>query len=254
MYLSSLSRQCCDVLGPRICHECHKINRRTDGNYRFEAHYPNLHVSEENFTTTVLAGKRYPKLSKYQISNKVARGEIARGSLRTSFQRRKVQREEDEREAISRAQSATDEKSLAVQNAPAITFFTNIRDLNAKISAGKVCKKLRQGEDPAKKSPHRKSSAFTRAKLETFTEKLCPSFISPRKMKEEKRPSYIMYYDPPLLPKVCQNVEPAFFAGSADSYKLPEPLPDKLVPEELQAEDGSRPHSAVTSSSGGSDL
>ena len=213
----SLPRQCCDVLGPYLCHECASINRRNKDTQKYEAVYPDLYTSVENFATTVLVKRHVPALSVYQIQHKLAKGEINRPILKECVNRVKEakQKVEHETETKKELQRICDGKHP-------YTFFTSIRDLNEKIISGKASKNIlmniaNQGKIKAKKKSK-----------ESFSERIMPMFVSPRKIKGDTS-KFRAIYEPPLLPKVCQNVEPSFFAGSDKPYKLPDRLPDEVV-------------------------
>ena len=213
--VNSLSRQCCDVLGPKCCHQCSRVNRRECCNNRYEARFPSLHVSEENFTTSVLVSKVLPELSRRQVQEKVARGEIRRMQFRQSLESRRERRDRK----MSNPKNGK-EATSCLSGRKSYTYFSNIRDLSNKIMSG-------QAGESVKLDWNTSQSSRTKP-IKTFSDLVCPVFVSPKKAKEEKRPSYVAFYEPPLLPTVCQSVEPAFFAGTDIPYKLPERLPDKL--------------------------
>ena len=219
-----LSRHCCDVLGPHHCYQCNQINRQEKDLTKNEAKYPLLHVSNDNITTTTVAERYMPDMNPYQIQHKVASGEIAKPSCRERFIRAKSS--SDQRS--SKPKENPKKKAMKVlAKRRESAYFTNIRDLNIKIISGEVSNKISQKIIMGKRPTMQKKQS-----LASFTEQLCPMFISPKKNKAPEKPSYIAYYEPPLLPKVCQNAEPSFFAGSDSKYKLPDRLPDNLGSEE----------------------
>lgn len=115
----------------------------------------------------------------------------------------------------------TSDKSTSMSRNPikrekdSYAFFTNIRDLNCKLNSGMINEELLPLRIKNKK---------------TYQKRLFPSFISCRKTNPTYSGKKSLFFEPPLLPKVCQNAEPSFFAGSADEYKLPDRLPDKIEP------------------------
>ena len=172
-----------------------------------------------------MAERFLPDMNPYQIQHKVASGEISKPADRDRF---------------LRARSSSDQRNINPRDNPKKKFmkvlakrresayFTNIRDLNSKIISGEVSNKVSR-----KVLMGKKPSLQKKPSLASFTEQLCPLFISPKKIKQPEKPSYIAYYEPPLLPKVCQNAEPSFFAGSDRKYKLPDRLPEDLGSQEL---------------------
>ena len=215
-----LSRHSCDVLGPSHCYQCTQITRRERDLSKNETKYPLLHVSNDNISTTILVEKNMPNLSPYQIQHKIASGDISKPNYRDRFLRAKSSSEE--RNAKSKeAPKRTIKRVLEKRKESA--YFVNIRDLNSKIVSG---------DFTSKKALTTLSEKNPDKALTTFTERLYPLFISPKKLKKPEKPTYIAYYEPPLLPKVCQNAEPSFFAGSDGKYKLPERLPDDLGSQE----------------------
>ena len=215
-----LSRHCCDVLGPSHCYQCNQITRQERDLSKHEAKYPLLHVSNDNISTTILVEKYMPNLNPYQIQHKIASGEISKPAYHDRFFRAKSSSEE--RNAPSKGASKKTIKRVLDKRRES-AYFVNIRDLNSKIVSGDFTRK---------KALTTVSENNPNKSLTTFTERLYPLFISPRKSKKPEKPTYIACYEPPLLPKVCQNAEPSFFAGSDGKYKLPERLPDDLGSQE----------------------
>ncbi len=236
--VSPISRHCCDVLGPRVCHQCSQLKRQDRDLHRNEARYPSLHITDDNYATTVVVQKYMPFMSPYQVQHKVASGEIKKPDfkemsqrVKTSSDRRVLQKKDSPKSKLLRAIN----KSRGEGN----VYFHGLRDLNQQIISGKVGKNIskilhptKSDDDQGNNTPVMGFADVVTKKMASFTEQMYPMFVSPRKMKEPERPSYIAYYEPPLLPKVCQNVEPQFFAGADSTYKLPDRLPDNVVPEE----------------------
>ena len=200
--ISCQSRQSCDVLGPEACYECRQVIGR-DGNITMagcDEQYPNMYMTEVNLSATLLAGRTMPHMSHYEIQQSVARGHI---STQTGF------REQAERIKSAGSIRRTDHApmSASVAKQTGAKFFTNISDLNRKLNAP-------NGE---KNDKYLKAMARLKEQFDS-TEKPRPKFISPRRplpeaeIKREDR--FVLNFAPPLLPKVCQNVETGFFAGS----------------------------------------
>ena len=229
--VNSLAQQCCDVLGPEACHECNVVSRQQH-RPETDAQYPTLHASEDNFTKSILVARMMPGMSEYVVQTKLACGEIGRETFKDRLER--LQQEQAKKEEVNDEDNGGNTnnegnndnqvvlRNIEKQNPKPIakvspTFFTCIRDLNTKLIDGSAPVNTLMRKPPTP-TPDDK----------TFTEKLCPSFISPKKIKKNK-PRYTAKYDPPLLPKVRQNAEPAFFAGSSGTYTLPERLPESMV-------------------------
>ena len=212
-----LSRHCCDVLGPSHCYQCNQITRQESDLSKNEAKYPLLHVSNDNISTTILVEKYMPNLNPYQIQHKIASGEISKPAYHDRFFRAKSSIEE--RNAPTKGASKKTFKRVLDKRKES-AYFVNIRDLNSKIISGNFTK-MKALTTLNENNPDK-----------SVTERLYPLFISPKKLKKPEKPTYIAYYEPPLLPKVCQNVEPSFFAGSDGKYKLPDRLPDDLGSQE----------------------
>lgn len=189
--------------------------------------FPTLEPSEENLTTAAIVRKYLPGLSEQEVEDKIARGEIARPSFRKQNKHPEFSDEEDEtkpkftNKKVTIADSAKDKKGkMLVPTKPNELFFTNIRDLNSKIISGNVDRNVgfsNTVKKVIKKEKHLSSKNYF------------PTFVSPRKIVMVKETNYKTYFEPPLIEKAKQDVEPAFFAGSSGEYTLPEKLPDELV-------------------------
>ena len=254
--VNSLSRQCCDVLGPRTCHQCAMIQRREHDTRRQESTnivFPNLYISEENFSTALLVSKACPHLNAYQIQTKLVCGEIMRPGIRQHLEKRSREMRtasgsgsETESPREEKENGKTLIKAFAQKPLTSPHYFSNIQDLNSKLIAGKraVSLKMALSKEIALNRERKRSSD----RVLSFSELINPAFISPKRIPKEKEPDYRAFYQPPLLPKVCQNVEPAFFAGSDADYQLPDRLPQHVSPD-----DDSRPETAMTSASSNPD-
>ncbi|CAH1798408.1 unnamed protein product [Owenia fusiformis] len=228
--INALSRQCCDVLGPHICHKCSKINERYKDTVKCDEAFPSLRVSAENFQTSVLLNKHLPDMTTYQIQNKVARGEICRVNFRekSSTLLESKRRQNNEYVHPEILQTKRRPKTLT-SDGSTWTYFRSIRDLNSRMIDGKVPKKLPKTKLAMPDDIMPKDSGEKEEK--SFSELLMPMFVGKRQHKPMLT-SFIQYFDPPLLTVAAQNAEPAFFAGSKEAYKLPERLPDELFTEE----------------------
>ncbi|XP_060597809.1 uncharacterized protein LOC132751634 isoform X2 [Ruditapes philippinarum] len=226
---SPVSRgECCEILGPQLCYECRKNRIRQVNRERSDMFFPTLEPSEENVTTAAIVRKYLPGLSEQEVEDKLARGEIARPSYKKHNKHIEFSDEEEEiklkhtykRVTIAGTGNGKNIKS-GMQPKPSELFFTNIRDLNYKIIAGSVDRNV--GFANAARTLVKKEQKTLTAKNHF------PTFVSPRKVTMIQKTQYQTYFEPPLIEKSKQDVEPAFFAGSEGEYILPEKLPDELV-------------------------
>ena len=212
--VSSLSRQCCDVLGPKLCHECAIIKRRSRDTRRYESHLPRVEITEGNLAATLLVAKNYPHMTMEEIQVKLARGDILKPGFKYN-----VQRIQDSKANVTHETGfvkSTPKPNISRNiNGATYNYFSSIKDLNKKIVSGQLIRKIIHTGDPQKDMAKRPVSND----LETFSESVTPSFISPRKGKQEKKRAPTNY-DPPLVPKVCQNSEPFFASPDSEHEHL----------------------------------
>ena len=144
--VSSLSRQCCDVLGPRACHECSVVNRRHSDHNRHgpPTGYDNLHHSGDNFATSILVSRMMPGVPEYIVQTKVACGEIRREGFKDKMTRR-VTGDPPEGYIVNDIQNTPKHKLARTSS----TFFTSIRDLNTKLVAGSQPSHVALQQEPA---------------------------------------------------------------------------------------------------------
>ncbi|KAI0214681.1 hypothetical protein LSAT2_000192 [Lamellibrachia satsuma] len=199
--VGSLARQCCDVLGPRVCHDCTKIRARSTHGYHDTPLTSRLHRPERNLAVALLVAKALPSLSVDQIQTELNANKIVRPCFKTALSRRlQYEKERLEREKAAQAKRKTHTPSKTQKLA-------------------------------AEVKPSSKQDGVIKLAAKSFAELMYPTFVSPR--KEKRKDSYfVAYYEPPVIPKACQNVEPAFFAGTDASYELPDRLPDELFAED----------------------
>ena len=199
--VGSLARQCCDVLGPRVCHECSKIRARKTRGYRDTLLTSRLRMPERNLAVALLVAKALPSLPVDQIQIELNNNKIVRPCFKTALSRRRHY--EQERQQRERAAHERWTKHAIPK---AQTFAAEVR-------------------------PSSKQDGVLKLAVKSFAEPMYPTFVSPRKAK--KKDSYfVSYYEPPIITKACQNVEPAFYAGTDASYELPERLPDEMYAED----------------------
>ncbi|KAL4233755.1 hypothetical protein ACF0H5_008435 [Mactra antiquata] len=226
---SSPSRDCCEIIGPQLCYECRKNRIRQVSRERSDYFFPTLEPSEENLTTAAIVRKYLPGLSEQEVEDKIARGEIARPSMKKVSKHVDFSDEEDDvkskvsskKVTIAPTEKDIKRNTLMHKKSSSELFFTNVRDLNYKIITGSADRnvgfKNQTRQNTEKKTEDSSSSTFF------------PTFVSPRKVKMVQETNYKTYFEPPLIEKAKQDVEPQFFAGSTGEYSLPEKLPDELV-------------------------
>lgn len=209
-----------------MCQECRKNRIRQLERERSNQFFPTLQPSDDNLTTAAIVKKYLPGLSYPEIEDKLARGEIAKPSFRR--QSKSVEfsdEEEDSKQKIINTKKVTiiddddDKKSKLLTKKTSALFFTNIRDLNSKIITGLVDRNI--GFTVSKK--------LEKKDVSTAQNNYFPTFISPRKASFYQDTKFKTFYEPPLIPKASQDVEPQFFAGSKGEYVPPERLPEELV-------------------------
>ncbi|XP_052266037.1 uncharacterized protein LOC127868367 isoform X2 [Dreissena polymorpha] len=227
---SPVGRDCCEIIGPQLCYECRKNRIREVSRQRSDVFFPMLEPTEENLTTAAIVRKYLPGMSEAEIETKLARGEIARPSMFRK-QAKQIEFSDEESEPkpkitnkkvtiVEHGKDRTDGQTNNFKKKVNELFFTNIRDLNYKIVRGDVARNVGFSEA---------ARAIIKPKDKQEGKSIYPAFVSPRKVTMVQKTHYKTYFEPPLIAKDKQSVEPAFFAGSAGEYKLPDKLPDELV-------------------------
>ena len=209
--VNSLSRQCCDVLGVNVCRHCYMERRRATQTSRNEASpVTQLEISEKNFADSFVLQRLLPHLTPAQIEARLRNGDISRLPLRERLYEKKRRMTASLR--THRSTPATSpRRPLAAAGQVSSTFFANIQDLNHKLLQRRLRSDLHESRDH-------------------FTSDVTLTRQRKMKSREMDRPDRLKtFYDPPLVPRVCQNSEPSFFAGTSDRYKLPDRLPDTVV-------------------------
>ncbi|XP_041350903.1 uncharacterized protein LOC121369891 [Gigantopelta aegis] len=226
--------QCCEVMGPSLCRECHKLSSRNAIRELTESSFPGLRVTQQNVVTAALVKRLLPHISQDEIKMMVAKGDIARTTFLNYLRGERAESVQEPAPTDSPDSSRTRKTEQAAYiiarlkmkmkhfgKASTPLYFCNIRDLNYKLLKGTV------NRDLVKFKP--KPSKLCVPKMDDpCADSLCPLFVSPRKVKMIEETSYKVFYGPPLLSKESQTANPPFFAGSDLEYKLPERLPDKL--------------------------
>lgn len=209
-----------------MCYECRKNRIRQVSRERSDYYFPTLEPTEDSLTTAAIVRKYLPGLSEQEVEDKLARGEIARPSMKKHSKHVEFSDEEDEVPKVSNkkvtiAPTEKDHKRNKIMpKSSNELFFTNVRDLNYKIITGNADRNVGFKAQPKEN---------TEKKIEESSSSYFPTFVSPRKVKLFQETQYKTYFEPPLIEKAKQDVEPQFFAGSTGEYTLPEKLPDELV-------------------------
>jgi len=195
----SLPRQCCDVLGPRLCTECSSLSRRNRDASKYEISYPDIEASPDNFATLFVVQRHSPNLTLQQIQQNIALGGIKRKSFQDVLEKIRYKA----RQAETGATTNKNER----KNVFLFTTFTQLKD-KFKVT-----------------TPGTGTSVSTSVSYS-------PIFVSDRQSKKKnRRPNsdpFKLFFKPPLISKVRQNTDPTFFAGSDKPYKLPDRLPDEV--------------------------
>ena len=209
--VNSLSRQCCDVLGVTVCRHCSMQRRRMTQMSRNEASpVTQLDVTEKNFADALVLRRLLPHLTPAQIDARLHSGDISRLPLRERLYEKKRRMTSSLRTHRS-TPTTSSQRPLAAAGQVSSTFFVNIQDLNNKL----LMRQLK--------------SSWSESRDNFLNDVTLTRQRKARSVDLERQDRLKTFYDPPLVPRVCQNSEPAFFAGTSDRYKLPDRLPDQVV-------------------------
>ncbi|XP_063971041.1 uncharacterized protein LOC135157872 [Lytechinus pictus] len=218
---SDLSRECCDVLGPRHCYDCSKITQRNTFVDRNTSSFPSIHMTPKNMSTITLVQRLFPELSQLDILEGVADGYISS----RSFSRDRLLELCERKKADARKKEIREKwKGVAKRRISAFSipdklhFFSNFTDLRAQI--------LKQ------------RGSYTGMKdlvspVNSLNTMPPPTEIELIIRKEEDRENPANYFCPPLMTREeiqRQKSQPRFYAGAKQEYKLPDapPLTDIL--------------------------
>ncbi|XP_033629372.1 uncharacterized protein LOC117291638, partial [Asterias rubens] len=213
--VNDMSRECCDVLGPKACHECDRLNRRSNSALRNEANFPSLHISAANFSTMTMVTQVRPDLSSREVLERLAQGDITRPqSLRHRKGTSKTgNNEEDDEKSTERKISIS---AFSVPDGQG--YFTNFTDLREQIFA-------RQGKTRSREKRFNGAQNMSNLPVITNVE------IVPKKEHERENPAN--YFGPPMMSREeikRQQSQPRFYAGAQGKYELPEaPSIDEIV-------------------------
>lgn len=218
---SDLSRECCDVLGPRHCYDCSKITQRNTFVNRNTSSFPSIHMNPKNMSTITLVQRLFPELSQLDILEGVADGYISsrsfsRDRLLELCERKKA--EARKKELREKWKGVAKRRISAFSIPDKVHFFSNFTDLRAQI--------LKQ------------RGSYTGMKdlvspVNSLNLMPPPTEIELIIRKEEDRENPANYFCPPLMTREeiqRQRSQPRFYAGAKQEYKLPDapPLTDIL--------------------------
>lgn len=248
----TLSRQCCDVLGPKVCRECALLKRRIYDSYKQERPLSRMEISERNLADSITLSKALPDMSIGEIEDKVISGDILRVPLRERLLLKRQRTNLEAKQRAKTAPSSTGSNRSVNQigmnwNRVTSTYFMSLRDLNNKILIGKLTNKLGNLSNP--KDNYWVGDNDTNNNIKPESGELVLVDKKPEEETKAVKPRQILFYEPPLVPRVCQSVEPAFFAGSDAGYKLPDRLPDQVVEGQIDDFSAFKPALSRASSS-----
>ena len=211
--VNDMSRECCDVLGPKSCHECDRLNRRSNSALRNEAHFPSIHISAANFSTMTLINRVRPELSSREVLERLAHGDITRPQSLRSRKSKTGQNSDSENDKSPK------QKISAFSVPDQQGYFTNFTDLRAQIFA-------KQGRKQFKgKQFSQDAHNFNNLPIITNVE------VIPKKEWERENPAN--YFGPPMMSREeikRQQSQPRFYAGAQGKYELPKaPSLDEIV-------------------------
>ncbi|XP_072046128.1 uncharacterized protein [Amphiura filiformis] len=206
--INDLSRECCDVLGPRHCYDCEKLYRRVDASSRNLESFP-MSMGPEQLAIMNVVGRMYPELSPLEVFHRIEQGDISVPSLR-----RDTRVHDRVRTAISDngPPALLRKSSISAFNIPdGIGFFANIADLRTQLLQ-------KQGGRAGRKNLF--DELFKdQAHLPAVEEVL----LVPKDQVDWENPAN--YFSPPLLSRAeiqRQLNQPRFYAGEkSNSYILP---------------------------------
>ncbi|XP_022079388.1 uncharacterized protein LOC110973137 [Acanthaster planci] len=210
--VNNLSRECCDVLGPKACHECDRLNRRSNSALRNEANFPSIHISAANFSTMTLVNRVRPEMNTREVLERLAHGDISRQSLRRH--RSSSEKSQDPASSDNTPASRARKTSVSAFQVPdGVGFFTNFTDLTAQIFA----RKRGQNRHTRPKLINQGVGDTNNLPVITNVE------LVPKKEWERENPAN--YFGPPMLSRAeiqRQKSHPRFYAGAQGKYELPE--------------------------------
>ncbi|XP_078000296.1 uncharacterized protein LOC144452940 [Glandiceps talaboti] len=215
--INDMSRECCDVFGPNMCQECHKIYSRNDNLVRNESYFPSLNISTQSLSTLTLVRRHLPDCSPWQLQRMIADGDINELAIRRD-RMEDAARDFDRRvldNLSKRTKARLGERRISAFNVPdKQTFFSSISDLRAQIERRK--KAGRWG---------RRQALFN-----LIDDDETPGHI-PQEIDIEPTLSDNIDDDrlgPPLMSREemeYQHSQPRFYAGGNFDYELPKPPP-----------------------------
>ncbi|KAL3882360.1 hypothetical protein ACJMK2_028713 [Sinanodonta woodiana] len=235
--MASISRDCCEIIGPQMCHECRKNRIREMDKKRYDAFFPTLHASEDNLTATAIVKRYLPKLSYPEIEDRIARGEIQKPILSKKLRKGPMSREDELNKQVNESKPKDEvqkEERMRSKRKSTALIFANLRALNQKIISGEVNRsdgfsKVTKLKSEIHSVPKGDKLSESKSKLKLLKKHVSSIYISPRKVQLESKSKFQSFFEPPLLPRHCQGADPGFFAGSKETYNLPERLPEELV-------------------------
>lgn len=202
------SQQFCEVLGKELCHHCLKVYRQAS---RIRNCHERIYYSileDDSLISSLVASNLYTIDEKQsrRAENKVTRSSFQKKLIRMT------QKDDDSSEEIPPGceSSSTFQRS-------SLHYFANISDLNKKLITGKGYFKEDHSDNKTQDINLKRSSG----------ESKLSSHINFNK------PDFVALYEPCLLPKVCQNTKPKFFAGINVPYQLPDRLPEDIFQDEM---------------------
>ncbi|XP_074641840.1 uncharacterized protein LOC141899425 isoform X2 [Tubulanus polymorphus] len=218
--VNPISRQICDVLGPVVCHICGKIKTRSHSVERCASQFPSIHISEDHFKKALLLSKHMPGLTTKQLQEKVAHGEVSLGQLKSCSSKRKPK--------LTNNRPKKQRRSVG-PDGTSWMFFRDIRDLDHRISSGVMDKMAEAmpemfGEYVQKRKDRIKKS---------LQHQITPQYMSDDATHIKSK--FPLYYEPPMLSidAIRDRAKHDFFADQKGKYKLPERLPENIIPPEV---------------------
>ena len=204
----------CDVLGPRSCHRCVKVQRRETAAV--------VRTDTDHITVVDAVRSALPDVSADTVRTLLAEGKILKTTLRTRPRSRNPTPTSSERdsEPTTRTTATTPLQTLQAQHqrippSEARQWRPEIRSILKKFENMTLLNSARWLDVVARQMD------------------ASPEFVSMRKSKViDESAAPVECSGPPLIAKNCQNVDDILFDLHDSRYSLPDRLPDELFTDD----------------------
>ncbi|XP_071823132.1 uncharacterized protein [Apostichopus japonicus] len=207
---NDLSRECCDVLGPRSCRECFRISERLASKSSNEDTFPDIEATPSEFFTLDLAQRMFPDMSTVELLHHLKEGNIAtevlqKHQLESYAELRRIR--------IARENSRKIRERINMYKAPDDdNFFKNFNDLKLQMV---LKKKVTAG------------AVTVLEPVRPLSSRAPPPEIEMIPVATDERENPANYFGPPIMTQeeiMRQKSQPRFYAGESSDYKLPQTM------------------------------